>query len=89
MNTIIIISMMMMLLLLTTTTTRSSSSSTTTTTTTTTSTSTSTSTSSVKAGVDGTDGRHPRFNSILRNSAREVGPYDNDVMHYIILSHII
>merc|ERR1712032_546217 len=28
------------------------------------------------AGVDGTDGNHPRYNHILRNSAREVGLYE-------------
>merc|ERR1719473_2374291 len=29
-----------------------------------------------QAGVDGTDGNHPRHNQILRNSAREVGLYE-------------
>mmetsp|Transcript_11415 Transcript_11415/g.33840 ORF Transcript_11415/g.33840 Transcript_11415/m.33840 type:complete len:781 (-) Transcript_11415:85-2427(-) len=36
-----------------------------------------------KAGVDGTDGRHPRFNSILRNSAREVGLYEKQSSFYM------
>jgi len=29
-----------------------------------------------QAGVDGTDGNHPRYTSVLRNSAREIGLYE-------------
>lgn len=35
------------------------------------------------AGVDGTDGNHPRFNQLLRNSAREVGLYEKQSSFYI------
>lgn len=36
-----------------------------------------------QAGVDGTDGRHPRYNKILRNSAREVGLYEKQSSFYM------
>eukprot|EP00425_Heterocapsa_triquetra_P004269 CAMPEP_0195159552 /NCGR_PEP_ID=MMETSP0448-20130528/186222_1 /TAXON_ID=66468 /ORGANISM="Heterocapsa triquestra, Strain CCMP 448" /LENGTH=653 /DNA_ID=CAMNT_0040198351 /DNA_START=30 /DNA_END=1987 /DNA_ORIENTATION=+ len=36
-----------------------------------------------QAGVDGTDGRHPRFNSIMRNSGREVGLYEKQSSFYM------
>merc|ERR1712048_1544292 len=35
------------------------------------------------AGVDGTDGNHPRFSRILRNSAREVGLYEKQSSFYM------
>ena len=35
------------------------------------------------AGVDGTDGEHPRYNTVLRNSAREVGLYEKQSSFYI------
>merc|ERR1712232_1214023 len=35
------------------------------------------------AGVDGTDGNHPRFNQILRNVAREVGLYEKQSSFYM------
>eukprot|EP00928_Gymnodinium_smaydae_P024558 TRINITY_DN19838_c1_g1_i1.p1 TRINITY_DN19838_c1_g1~~TRINITY_DN19838_c1_g1_i1.p1 ORF type:complete len:805 (-),score=72.35 TRINITY_DN19838_c1_g1_i1:236-2650(-) len=36
-----------------------------------------------QAGVDGTDGNHPRYNSILRNTAREVGLYEKQSSFYM------
>mmetsp|Transcript_11963 Transcript_11963/g.27288 ORF Transcript_11963/g.27288 Transcript_11963/m.27288 type:complete len:891 (+) Transcript_11963:48-2720(+) len=36
-----------------------------------------------QAGVDGTDGNHPRYNAILRNSAREVGLYEKQSSFYV------
>jgi len=36
-----------------------------------------------EAGVDGTDGNHPRYNAILRNSAREVGLYEKQSSFYM------
>lgn len=36
-----------------------------------------------QAGVDGTDGNHPRFNSILGNLAREVGLYEKQSSFYM------
>lgn len=36
-----------------------------------------------EAGVDGTDGNHPRYNRILRNSAREVGLYEKQSSFYM------
>jgi len=36
-----------------------------------------------EAGPDGTDGNHPRYNMILRNSAREVGLYEKQSSFYI------
>merc|ERR1719515_497455 len=36
-----------------------------------------------QAGVDGTDGNHPRYNQILRNSAREVGLYEKQSSFYM------
>jgi hypothetical protein len=36
-----------------------------------------------QAGVDGTDGEHPRFNLVLRNSAREVGLFEKQSSFYI------
>jgi len=35
------------------------------------------------AGVDGTDGNHPRFSKILRNSGREVGLYEKQSSFYM------
>merc|ERR1711998_235747 len=35
------------------------------------------------AGVDGTDGNHPRYNQILRNSAREIGLYEKQSSFYV------
>merc|ERR1712100_588837 len=35
------------------------------------------------AGVDGTDGNHPRYNQILRNSAREVGLYEKQSSFFV------
>merc|ERR1712048_651355 len=35
------------------------------------------------AGVDGTDGNHPRFSRILRNTAREVGLYEKQSSFYV------
>merc|ERR1711957_773307 len=36
-----------------------------------------------EGGVDGTDGNHPRYNRILRNSAREIGFYEKQSSFYI------
>merc|ERR1712070_465034 len=36
-----------------------------------------------QAGVDGTDGNHPRYNQILRNSAREIGLYEKQSSFYV------
>jgi len=36
-----------------------------------------------EAGPDGTDGNHPRYNQILRNSAREVGLYEKQSSFYV------
>jgi len=36
-----------------------------------------------EAGVDGTDGNHPRYNQIMRNTAREVGLYEKQSSFYI------
>jgi len=36
-----------------------------------------------QAGVDGTDGNHPRYNQILRNNAREVGLYEKQSSFYM------
>ena len=33
--------------------------------------------------MDGTDGEHPRFNLVLRNSAREVGLFEKQSSFYI------
>ncbi len=35
------------------------------------------------AGVDGTDGNHPRYNQILHNNAREVGLYEKQSSFYM------
>lgn len=35
------------------------------------------------AGIDGTDGNHPRYNQILGNSAREVGLYEKQSSFYM------
>lgn len=36
-----------------------------------------------KAGIDGTDGNHPRYNQLLRNTAREIGLYEKQSSFYI------
>merc|ERR1712032_455337 len=36
-----------------------------------------------QAGVDGTNGNHPRYSQILRNSAREVGLYEKQSSFYM------
>jgi hypothetical protein len=36
-----------------------------------------------EAGVDGTDGNHPRFSRILRNSGREIGLYEKQSSFYM------
>lgn len=36
-----------------------------------------------EAGVDGTDGEHPRYNTILGNLAREVGLYEKQSSFYV------
>merc|ERR1719428_252494 len=36
-----------------------------------------------EAGVDGTDGNHPRYNQILRNNAREIGLYEKQSSFYM------
>jgi hypothetical protein len=36
-----------------------------------------------EAGVDGTDGEHPRYNTILSNTVREVGLYEKQSSFYI------
>lgn len=36
-----------------------------------------------EAGVDGTDGNHPRFSKVLRNSGREVGLYEKQSSFYM------
>ncbi len=36
-----------------------------------------------QAGVDGTDGEHPRYNTILSNTVREVGLYEKQSSFYI------
>jgi hypothetical protein len=35
------------------------------------------------AGVDGTDGNHPRFTQILRNTAREIGLYEKQSSFFV------
>jgi len=35
------------------------------------------------AGVDGTDGEHPRYNQIISNTAREVGLYEKQSSFYV------
>merc|ERR1712048_1126283 len=36
-----------------------------------------------QAGVDGTDGNHPRYSQILRNSAREIGLYEKQSSFFV------
>jgi len=36
-----------------------------------------------EGGVDGTDGNHPRYNRIMRNTAREVGLYEKQSSFYM------
>jgi len=36
-----------------------------------------------EAGVDGTDGEHPRYNTIISNTAREVGLYEKQSSFYV------
>lgn len=36
-----------------------------------------------EAGIDGTDGNHPRYNQLLRNTAREIGLYEKQSSFYI------
>jgi len=36
-----------------------------------------------QAGVDGTDGEHPRYNQIVSNTAREVGLYEKQSSFYV------
>ena len=36
-----------------------------------------------EAGVDGTDGEHPRYTAVLRNSAREVGLYEKQSSFFV------
>ena len=35
------------------------------------------------AGIDGTDGEHPRYNQIISNTAREVGLYEKQSSFYV------
>ena len=36
-----------------------------------------------QAGVDGTDGEHPRYTTVLSNTAREVGLYEKQSSFYV------